>query len=64
MLPMLVPAARRQHDPHHGGHDMAAEALLANPDIDITQIAYRLGVSLATLDRYMPAARTGNIPGI
>src|SRR5215813_4607664 len=37
-------------------------ALLANPDIGVTQIAHRLGVSAATLYRYMPAARTANLP--
>jgi hypothetical protein len=34
----------------------AAKAMLANPDISVTQIAHRLGVSPATLYRYMPAA--------
>ena len=34
--------------------------LLANPDIGVTQIAHRLGVSPATLYRYIPAARTAN----
>jgi DNA-binding MurR/RpiR family transcriptional regulator len=29
----------------------AAEAMLANPDIGVTQIAHRLGVSPATLYR-------------
>jgi DNA invertase Pin-like site-specific DNA recombinase len=38
----------------------AARALLANPDIGVTQIAHRLGVSPATLYRYIPAARTAN----
>lgn len=37
-----------------------AKALLANPDIGVTQIAHRLGVSPATLYRYIPAARTAN----
>ena len=41
----------------------AAKALLANPDIGVTQIARRLGVSPATLYRYIPAARTANTPG-
>jgi len=40
----------------------AARALLANPDIGVTQIAHRLGVSPATLYRYIPAARTANAP--
>ena len=40
----------------------AARALLANPDIGVTQIADRLGVSPATLYRYIPAARTANAP--
>ena len=35
-----------------------ARALLANPDIGVTQVARRLGVSPATLYRYIPAART------
>src|SRR5882762_6202057 len=42
----------------------AAKAMLANPDIGVTQIAHRLGVSPATLYRYIPAARTANIPGV
>ena len=41
----------------------AAKAMLANPDIGVTQIAHRLGVSLATLYRYIPAALTANTPG-
>jgi DNA invertase Pin-like site-specific DNA recombinase len=40
-----------------------AKAMLANPDIGVTQIAHRLGVSPATLYRYIPAARTANTPG-
>ena len=40
----------------------AAKALLAKPDIGVTQIAHRLGVSPATLYRYIPAARTANTP--
>jgi hypothetical protein len=31
------------------------------PDIGVTQIAHRLGVSPATLYRYIPAARTANL---
>jgi DNA invertase Pin-like site-specific DNA recombinase len=42
----------------------AAKAILANPDIAVTQIAQRLGVSPATLYRYIPAARTANTPGV
>jgi DNA invertase Pin-like site-specific DNA recombinase len=42
----------------------AAKAVLANPDIGVTQIARRLGVSPATLYRYIPAARTANTPGV
>src|SRR5262249_30263712 len=42
----------------------AAKAMLANPDIGVTQIAHRLGVSPATLYRYTPAARTANSPGV
>jgi DNA invertase Pin-like site-specific DNA recombinase len=42
----------------------AARALLANPDIGVTQIAHRLGVSPATLYRYIPAARTANTPNV
>jgi DNA invertase Pin-like site-specific DNA recombinase len=41
----------------------AAKAMLANPDIGVAQIAQRLGVSAATLYRYIPAARTANLPG-
>jgi hypothetical protein len=42
----------------------AAKAMLANPDIGATQIAHRLGVSPATLYRYIPAARTANTPSV
>ena len=42
----------------------AAKAMLANPDIPVTQIAQRLGVSPATLYRYIPSARTVNTPGV
>jgi DNA invertase Pin-like site-specific DNA recombinase len=38
----------------------AATALLANPDIMVSEVARRLGVSPATLYRYLPAARTTN----
>jgi DNA invertase Pin-like site-specific DNA recombinase len=39
----------------------AAKTMLTNPDIGVTQIAHRLGVSPATLYRYIPAARTASI---
>jgi DNA invertase Pin-like site-specific DNA recombinase len=39
-----------------------ARTLLANPDITVTDVADRLGVSSATLYRYLPAARTANSP--
>jgi DNA invertase Pin-like site-specific DNA recombinase len=42
----------------------AARALLANLDIGVTQIAHRLGVSPAPLYRYIPAARTANLPDV
>ena len=42
----------------------AARTLLANPDIGVTEIASRLGVSPATLYRYIPAARSANTSGI
>ena len=42
----------------------AAKAMLANSEIGVTQIAHRLGVSPATLYRYIPAARTANTPGV
>ncbi len=35
----------------------AAKAMLTNPDIGVASVANRLGVSLATLYRYIPAAR-------
>jgi hypothetical protein len=35
---------------------------LANPNISVTQIAHRLGVSSAMLYRYIPAARTTIFP--
>jgi hypothetical protein len=37
-----------------------AKALLANPDIGVTQIAHRLGPVM--LYSYIPAARTANLP--
>lgn len=42
----------------------AAKAMLAHPDIGVTQIVHRLGVCLATLYRYIPAARTANTPDV
>jgi DNA invertase Pin-like site-specific DNA recombinase len=42
----------------------AAKAMLANPDIGVTQIAHRLGVSPATLYHYIPAARTAHLPDV
>jgi hypothetical protein len=46
-------------------HDLekARRHFLANPDIDVTQIAHRLGVLPATLYRYIPAVRPANTPG-
>ena len=44
--------------------DGTDKALLANPDIGVTQIVHRLGVSPATLYRYIRAARTANTPGV
>src|SRR5207244_3824188 len=37
-----------------------ARTLLANPDITVADVADRIGVSPATLYRYLPAARTAN----
>jgi hypothetical protein len=39
-----------------------AKAMLVNPDVGVSQIAHRLGVSPATLYRYLSAARTANLP--
>jgi len=38
----------------------AAMTLLANPDITAAEVAQRVGVSPATLYRYLPAARTAH----
>ena len=38
--------------------------MLANHDIGVTRIAHRLGVSPATLYRYIPAARTAHLPDV
>jgi len=38
----------------------AAKAMLTNPDIGVASVAHRLGVSLATLYRHIPAARASN----
>jgi DNA invertase Pin-like site-specific DNA recombinase len=37
-----------------------ARTFLANPDIAVSEVASRLGVSPATLYRYLPAARSAN----
>jgi DNA invertase Pin-like site-specific DNA recombinase len=37
-------------------------AMLANPDIGVTQIAHRLGVSLATLYRFTPPREPRMLP--
>jgi DNA invertase Pin-like site-specific DNA recombinase len=39
-----------------------ARTLLANPDITVADITDRIGVSPATLYRYLPSARTANSP--
>ena len=39
------------------GDIQAAKAMLANPDIGVAEVAQRLGVSSATLYRYIPSAR-------
>jgi len=62
-----LPAARRAgctggRPPKLTDDIEAAKAMLANPDIVVTQIAHRLGVSSAMLYRYIPAARTANTP--
>jgi DNA invertase Pin-like site-specific DNA recombinase len=44
--------------------DIEAAKAIANPDIGVTQIAHRLGVSPATLYRYIPAARIANNPSV
>jgi DNA invertase Pin-like site-specific DNA recombinase len=41
-----------------------ARTLLANPDITVADVADRIGVSPATLYRYLPAARSANSPDI
>lgn len=41
-----------------------ARTLLANPDITVAEVANRLGVSSATLYRYLPAARGANNPSL
>jgi DNA invertase Pin-like site-specific DNA recombinase len=38
-----------------------ARTLLANPDITVADVAGRIGVSPATLYRYLPAARAANV---
>jgi len=39
-----------------------ARTLLANPDIPVADVADRLGISPATLYRYLPAAKAANCP--
>jgi DNA invertase Pin-like site-specific DNA recombinase len=61
----LAAARRAGRPPKLTDDDIeAAKAMLANPDIAVTQIAQRLGVSPATLYRYIPAARTANTSGV
>ena len=55
----------KNQSPGLSGDDIeAAKAMLANPDIGVTQIAHRLGVSPATLYRYISAAGTANSPSV
>lgn len=42
----------------------AARAMLTNPDIGVASVANRLGVSLATLYRYIPAARASTAESV
>jgi len=52
-----------EHTPKLTDEDIeGAKAMLVNPDVGVSQIAHRLGVSPATLYRYLPAARTANLP--
>lgn len=61
--PPVASAAREGRPPKLTDDDIeAAKALLANPDIGVTQIAHR--ISPATLYRYIPAARTAMTPGV
>jgi DNA invertase Pin-like site-specific DNA recombinase len=41
-----------------------ARAMLTNPDIGVASVANRLGVSLATLYRYIPAARASTTESV
>ncbi len=41
-----------------------ARTLLANPDIPVADVAERLGISPATLYRYLPAAKAANSPSL
>ena len=42
----------------------AARAMLTNPNIGVASVANRLGVSLATLYRYIPAARASTTESV
>jgi hypothetical protein len=55
---------RRPSTKTHRRRHRGCQGDLANPDIGVTQIAHRLGVSPATLYRYTPAARTANTPSV
>ena len=58
-------AAPEAGPPRLTGDDIeTAKAMLANPDIGVSQVAHRLGVSPATLYRYLPAARSANTLGV
>ena len=42
---------------------VAAKALLADPDIPVSEVARRMGVSIATLYKHIPAARSSVMRG-
>jgi AraC-like DNA-binding protein len=64
--PTRHPWTRKDGEIHRAGYRIGyaristARTLLANPDITVAEVADRLGVSPATLYRYLPAARTAN----
>jgi hypothetical protein len=49
---LAAPEAARRNE--------AAKTMLTNPEIGVTQIAHRLGVSTATLYRHILVTRTAN----
>ena len=63
-MPPLWSLPRNQSRGLSGDDIEAAKVMLANPDIGVTEIAHYLGVSPATLYRYIPATEPRIPPSV